>query len=279
MYLGRTFGFIFEVLTIISVTWICGHSILVYKSFYRGEDPALFCGHVKEDRDARTRLHCSDYCLLYANCKGIIFNKNLDHQERCKIVTSDTGKRLNLSQADGAGAFFVKPEMTTACVDLGDGVSTPSGWHSGCPALYFPLDSHSDGTALGPQSSVIEFVPGKVNNSFHFPNPGGTTQALFSLGYYPATTYCFPDPERCSKGATFAFWVNILGSTGAFQGIMTTIIAGGPGFLTYWNDGGGLIAVVRRDSDTVEEWKMITSMSFLAEHPYGTWFHCTVTYR
>ncbi len=127
---------------------------------------------------------------------------------------------------------------TEVCNNIGISVSNPTGWRSGCPKVYYPLASSSEGTALGPNSSAILFVSGKVNNSFNLPNPNGNIAAYFRLGTCLSTSYCFPDPERCPEGVSFAFWLKIYGVTET-QGFLTTHQWNGPGFQAAWEVGHG----------------------------------------
>ncbi len=187
---------------------------IMQKALSQDGNPAAFCGEVDQGYEhVKTRLHCSDKCLHVTNCKGILFKRATNSSEQCRIVTSDSSKRLLTPHLDRAEAYFVKPNSAGACDDLGIGVPTPAGWHSACPTLYFPLDSATEGTPGGTNWPVIDFVPGQVGNAFHLPN-GGATVAHFDLGEYPETNYCFPDPERCNEGITVAMWINILGTTG-----------------------------------------------------------------
>ena len=127
---------------------------------------------------------------------------------------------------------------------------------------------------MGPQSiSIALSSSGKVNKAIYFNNPAEDAQAYFSLGNYPSTSYCFPDPERCPEGITVAFWLKIVGGAGPSQGIITTQPGGGPGFQVYFNNVN-LIFGVRRDSDTIVEVVTDYVNDFVSTYGFGTWVHC-----
>ena len=158
-------------------------------------------------------------------------------------------------------------------------------WRSACPKLYFPLDSASEGTASGNDASTLGFTSGKVNDAFYFPNPAGTVEAYFSLGHYPSTSYCFPEPEKCQEGVTFAFWMKILGLTSKTQGFITTVENEGPGFITSWyinvndNSSSRMQFQVLRDSDSMIEIVRFYQDKFEASFGFGVWVHYIITYK
>ncbi len=198
------------------------------------------CGLILSENDVETHIICSSRCLLQGACKGFLFNANNQVSERCKLVSSQAMKSIKntFPGQHGYTEFSLYIPPTEVCNNIGISVSNPTGWRSGCPKVYFPLDSSSEGTALGPNSSTFQFVSGKVNNSLNLPNPNGNIAAYLRLGTYSSTSYCFPDPERCQEGVSFAFWLKIFGVTET-QGFLTTHQWNGPGFQAAWEVGTG----------------------------------------
>ncbi len=105
--------------------------------------------------------------------------------------------------------------------------------------VYLSLDGGQDGTPVGPDQENISFLPGWLGNAIHFPNENADLQAYYEVGFFPPHQYCFPEPELCNSGVTFAFWLSLLGTTDttAWQGFITTTIKNGPGFVVYFHDG------------------------------------------
>ncbi len=231
------------------------------------------CGHVVSVSHAETVVPCSVRCLSQTLCKGFLFNQGAGLADRCKLLTSQKATVVNQTVlGNNYTPYSVRRDASLICGDLGISVGTPMDWQGGCPRLYFPLDNASEGTAVGPEASVIDFISGKISNSFYFPNPAGSDEAYFSLGHYPNTSYCFPEPERCPDGVTYAFWLKILGSAGQDQGLLTTALRNGPGFIAKWNGGSEkLFFMVRRDSDTIREIANLNADDFIELYGFGTW--------
>ncbi len=244
---------------------------------------ANICGQVEDKGDIKSLLHCSEKCLINGHCKGILFpnNKSTKDNATCKLVTSGHNTMLNINETEGFEIYSIKTKPKPGvCNNLGIGVPTPSGWGSGCPRVYFPLDSAVEGTAVGGGSAAIQFVIGKVGNSFYFPNPDANIQAYFDLGIYPLTSYCFPDPERCVQGVSFAFWLNLLtpGSAG-IAGQITTMPNEGPGFLLFTTAAGTPVFTIRRDSDSMEELIGLDEADFQINYGHDVWVHYMITYK
>ena len=250
--------------------------------FLKGNHTTL-CGNVLSVGSAGKLISCSEKCLLQATCRGFLFNQEAESLHKCKLVTAPERVRVNQTFIENNYVeYSVKPNNLLVCNNLGISIGTPANWQAGCPKLYFPLDSAAEGTAVGPDSSRISFMPGKINNSFYFPNPSGIYRAYFDLGQYPSTSYCFPDPERCIEGVTFAFWLNLLGiQAGKFQGFIATATENGPGFMMNWqgNTYDRLTIRIRRDSDTIREWIRLPRADFTSEYGFGTWVHYIITYK
>ena len=142
------------------------------------------------------------------------------------------------------------------------------------------MDDISEGTVLGTNAASINVTSGFLNNALHFNNPGGNLVAHFNLGYYPSTLYCFPEPQRCPRGVTFAFWLNILGNNN-YHGFLTTATENGPGFTVFWDnyDNGDLIFQVKRNSDTKLEMVGMDYTDFLQTFGFNIWVHYIVTYK
>ncbi len=163
---------------------------------FQKEDITHATGQVLQDSfSIIRRLACSEKCLSYFRCKGILFNTNADISRKCKIVLTCA---TPINHTEWIGYVFYSIKQNDPCSDLGISVATPVNWMSPCPTLYFPLDSMNEGTAMGNNPSAIQFVSGFKNNIFSLPNPSQTS-AYFHLGFYNLTQYCFPDPERCTQ--------------------------------------------------------------------------------
>ena len=272
-YLNLCLIILITTASVISATIKLGNS-----KFSKGNRTAT-CGHIINEGDVKSLLGCSEKCLTRGGCKGILYLKNSHIPDACKLVTSDDNTRFKNGETDGFDVYSIKARPEAVCNNLGIGVSTPSGWGSGCPKVYFPLDSIAEGTAEGNAPATIQFVSGKVGNSFYFPNPDANIQAFFNLGSYPVTEYCFPDPERCIHGVSFAFWLNLMVPGNAGGGQITTIPDKGPGFLVYTNNAGTPYFIVRRDSDTVEEIMGMDDTVFQTKYGSGIWVHYILTYK
>ncbi len=182
------------------------------------------CGQIVSEANTGSRIVCSERCLAHTFCKGVYYNAEALPSERCKLVTSNTSETINQTLFDRSNytPYSFKISPTAHCINLGINVTTPRNWRSGCPRLYFPLDAITEGTPGGSDASVIGITSGRINNAFYLPNPTENSQAYFDLGYYPSTSYCFPDPEGCPEGITVAFWLKILAAPTAKQGFITT---------------------------------------------------------
>ncbi len=238
------------------------------------------CGHIMSV-DAGSQITCSDRCLSQRLCKGMIFNGHAKHAQRCKLITSESTMRISgLISEHNYKQYSFKIPLESPCKDLRISVDTPTEWRAGCPKLYFPLDEILEGTAQGPDASTIEFAPGKINNSFYLPNPTGNVQAYFSLGNYPSTDYCFPEPQKCKDGVSFSFWLNILAPSHGTQGIITTTASGSPGFIINWSGQYEDIHIqFRRDSDTMIELIALDQQDFEESFAFGIWVHYIITYK
>ncbi len=257
-----------------------GHLINNY--FSRGNQ-TTGCGYIMSTSNPARLLSCSEVCLKHETCKGFLFNQEVEVSDRCKLITSQSTKRVNKTFIENQYVEYSARVTTShACNDLGISIGTPADWQSWCPTLYFPLDSMTEGTAVGPHSANIVFLPGKVNNSFYFNNPMGTHQAYFNLGSYPATSYCFPEPQRCPKGVSYAFWMKLLGiPTGTNQGFFSTATKNGPGLVVNWQGSSydRLAIRIKRDSDTKRDWIRLSRDDFMQEYGFGNWVHYVITYK
>ncbi len=208
---------------------VSGHML---SQFYTKGNASTVCGRI-ENRHTKRILSCSSQCLQQKTCKGILFDESTNFSKRCKLVTSDSKMKLDFNEFYGYQDYSMKQNQTTACKNLGIGIPTPEHWKSGCPRVYFSLDSDVDGTSLGNNPSEITFLsPGKIGNSFAFMNPSGSYKAYYNLGTFPSPDYCFPVPDTCPQGFTIAYWLNFLGehvgsSTQTFIGARPQH---GPGF-------------------------------------------------
>ncbi len=275
MYPLNTFVLLFFI--VISITSI---TAIEDQKFSKGNRTTI-CGQIVDSGNVKSLLACSEICSTHAGCKGILHLKNDHTPDKCQLVTSDGNAKFSNGETDGFDVYSIKAPGNV-CNNLGIGVPSPSGWGSGCPRVYFPLDSAAEGTVEGGGLAAIQFVSGKVGNSFYFPNPDANIQAYFNLGSFPVTNYCFPDPERCIQGVSFAFWLNLLAPGSGGGGQITTIPNGGPGFLLLLNTGSGPGTphfIIRRDSDSVEEIIGLNDADFQANYGHDVWVHYILTYK
>ncbi len=235
------------------------------------------CGHIVSVGDAEWHTSCSLRCFSHQFCKGMLFNEQAQNSQRCKLVTSQEGTKINEPIYTH---YSLKVPSKAPCNNLGISIITPHHWRAGCPRLYFPLDQISEGTPLGSDAGSIQFVSGKINSSFYLPNLAGNLHAYFRLGNYPSSDYCFPDPPTCKEGITVAFWLNILTLSDGTQGFLTTITDGGPGFVINWcGPCDQMHFQFRRDSDTMIEGVGLDRTDFEESFGYGIWVHYIITYK
>ena len=61
-------------------------------------------------------------------------------------------------------------------------------------------------------------------------------------------------------------------------GYLTTMPSLGPGLTFYWDFGYGLMALMRRDSDTKRDLILIGQNDFIADYGFAVWVHYVITY-
>ncbi len=234
-------------------------------------------GTVVEDNNYRDQspMTCALKCTsLPCICKGILitiysYNKTKPAESRCKLVYN--GRNCINASVFNEYTYY----RTKGMIDIGIGVKVSPCWKAGNPKVYFSLDDIGTGIALGQNPSNIQFVSDSVvGKAFHNP----LVSSYFDLGTYPSSSFCFPEPAICPNGVTFAFWLNVLGNTGDWQGFISTMLDNGPGFEVYWEPSWGFYLEIRRDQDTVTEYIEIAHATFMADFGYNSWHHYVVTY-
>ncbi len=230
-----------------------------------------FSGKLKTATNYQTLRSCAMKCSIeaVANCSGLAFSSNKPESLKCFHIIDDTNITDRTSVMWNEYEFFYL-----------SGKSPMTNWISPKPKLYFPLDSDT-GSRLGTNPENIAFIGGGiVGNAFYNPIGGGI-QSYYRLGDFSSTEYCFPHPQSCPQGVTFAFWLKILGDTGTKQGIFTTRTEGGGGFkvLLTPSSAGGLLTYVKRDFDMMDEKLKVDNPMFLETYGYGTWFHYLWRYK
>ncbi len=268
---------------ILAIIWIFAISNLlmiigdiVTQNFIQGNRTAS-CGYIVTEANTQSQPACSLKCVLHNNCKGFLFDEQTSLSEKCKIVTTQEATMVNLTEMGQNTQYSLKIPHTVGCKDLGINISTPAEWRSGCPTVYFPLDSANEGTVYGDAAgtAAITFPAGVLNNAFKFDNPNGNRKAGLNLGFYPNTSYCFPAPENCIQGATYSFWMKILPPPGTlpgyYQGFITTVLGAGPGFNVQWNiwDDDSLDFRVLRASDGTRDVAGIGSANWMNHFGFG----------
>ena len=226
-----------------------------YPDFYRntitGKEVTIY--------DSNSLFYCIVSCQLSnTTCNGVIFCNDAIDPLRCHHIYCGSAQ-INWASMSNCNLYMRSYDIKI-------------------PKLYFPLDGIGSATALGQASSNVQFVVGKVCNTFYNPLQGSIPKSYLNLGHFPETEFCFPEPQKCELGVTFSFWLNILGTTGEWQGIITTMPQNGPGFYAAWYESYGLMFDIRQGTDTVEEWIRISTANFYDDIGYGTWKHFVITY-
>ncbi len=185
-----------------------GSTESVVSKWFEKESQMISCGTVIPFSAADSLSDCSTECFEQNWCTGILFDRNADIPNRCKLVTSPFLAQIDLTGLLRHDIFLKKPDKRTGCSNMG--ISTPEGWRSECPKLYFPLDSDQTGTYGGSSTNADFSSDGKLGKSIYLENDGSAPYAYHNLGNtFTSDQYCFPDPSTCVNGASFAFWMMI----------------------------------------------------------------------
>ncbi len=237
------------------------------------------CGTVVPFPVGESLATCSLQCLKHGVCTGILLNKNIPTPELCKLIFSGSSSPINMSSLIDYEHFAIRPDRDVSCTQVG--FAEPKGWRSACPALYFPLDSNQSVAFGGSLVNANFSIPGKIGNSIYLENDGSVPHAYYSLGSsYTSDQFCFPSPESCGNGASFAFWMKIPRQPTTISAYLTTRRSRGPGFVFYWSPvDDGLISMVKRDVDTKQDHIIINRNDFVAEYGFDVWVHYCITYR
>ena len=136
---------------------------------------------------------------------------------------------------------------------------------------------------MGSNIGNIQFIDnGIIGKAFYNPTDGSAANiSYYRLGTFLPPHYCFPAPEHCPNGVSFAFWLKILSYTGTYQGIITTARREGPGFTMIWKDESGSdmgFRIIRHNDHKYEQVKM-TREQFHSNYGYGKWVHYVIAYK
>ncbi len=253
--------------------------IEISHSFER-ESGMTTCGTITPYSEAQSLLACSKECPKHDWCTGILF-KRMSNQHNCLLISMNISMPNEFYVLSGYKHFAMKPEPTVSCINMG--IPTPLGWRSGCPKLYFPLDSDQSPSNGGSSANADFGTDGKIGKSVYLENGNSTPHAYLSLGNaYTSDQYCFPEPSSCVNGVSLAFWMNIPvepPSTSGYHSYITTRNSKGPGFVLFWFSSHGLVSAVKRDFDTREDYFAIMKDDFVADYGFNNWVHYVITYR
>ena len=237
---------------------------------------AHLCGTV--ERKETSLQACSVACLRQDICLGFLFGKDKEITQRCKMITpeSDLSNPQDLS---GYEQYYPR----TVCSYSNCNFVAPVTWVSGCPTVYFPLNSALEGTAYGNNPGAIDFTqPGKVGNGLSFINPSGSLRASFNLHEtFTSPDYCVMTPDSCQHGWTISFWLNFLGHhsvTSVKSVLCTKTSPTGHGLAIYWRDGTGFKIDILR-SDGIEEQLVMTASDYPSGNRLGIWYHYIISYK
>ena len=153
-------------LTYIYIVSICikdTSGTILTKHFHHA-DLTIMSGSLHLDKDINTLAKCSINCLRTAGCSGFLYANGQPTSSRCyKVVTSNTV--LDLSLWNGYDKYFhdFTIKNSSSCANLNIGVTIPSGWSSGCPKKYFPMNSYADIPGSSKHCGGIPtFLPGGI---------------------------------------------------------------------------------------------------------------------
>ncbi len=266
--------FFFVFFTLVVATPSLSKELKRAEVFCRKNNYASVTGNIV-DSAFNDEIQCSAGCMDKTMCSAILFRSYNDISKRCKHIICGNNY-VNLTYWPHYNVYSI------LAVDLNIGIETPIGWNSGKPKLYLPLDTDT-GTKMGSNIANIEFnYDGIINKAFYNPTDGsGGNISYYHLGNFLPPDYCFPAPESCPNGVSFAFWLNILSDTGNFQGIVTTARRWGPGFTMIWKDVSGSdmrFRIIRHNDHKYEQVKMSVG-NFHSNYGYGKWVHYVITYK
>ena len=180
----------------------------VISKWFHKESQMISCGTITPFSTADTLSDCAIECFEQNGCTVILFDGNADLPNRCKLVSSPFSAPVDLTGLLGHETFLIRPDSKVTCNIMG--ITTPEGWRSGCPKLYFPLDSDQSGLYGGSSTNANFSTDGILGKALYLKNDGSAPYAYHNLGNtFTSDQFCFPDPSSCMNGASFAFWLMI----------------------------------------------------------------------
>ena len=238
-------------------------------------------GFIKDVDNNHSLRQCAFDCMLTTKCVAVLFNPSTPDQNACKHMIRGLGT-INLTHWKGYELYMF--EYDTEDPGIG-AIKTPSGWTSGKPRLYFPLDSDI-GTRHGVDYDNIDFTNDSIIGKAFLNPSDGTTQSYYELGNYSENEFCFIELVQCPEGASIALWVKIMGHAGTWQGIISTMAfyghstgTIGPGFSLFWAQQNAVRYLVGKRTDGFSKEIAIPNSKFLSDFSLKTWNHFVLTYK
>ena len=234
----------------------------------------ILCGTIITFPAGDTLSTCSIECMQQSWCTCILFDGNSNIQDRCNLISSHPSLPIDLTNMSGHD-YFTK---NISCRNMG--ISTPKGWRSGCPKLYFPLDSDQSATYGGSSGNADFSSAGILGHALYIENSPTLPSAYHNLGWsFTSDQFCFSEPSLCVNGVSYAFWMKIPIEPMSTSGYLSTKLPKGPGFAVYWSSYTGMTFLVRRDFDTKQDFVAISGSNFTMDYGFNVWVHYLITYR
>ena len=251
---------------------ICICSITKSGLFQR-ESNATLCGTIISLPSVQKWLSCSSECLTGTHhCSGILISGKRGSSQECKLISPEVSTPVDSNALHEYEHFAIKSVPQVACDNMG--ISTPVGWRSGCPVVYFSMDVQITGGLVN-----ADFLSaGKLDQALNVPTVASASDGYYNLGNFPQTDYCFPDPATCPNGVTYAFWMKIASLSTNIDGYLTTALDGGPGFRVY-SKPGGVYFLIRRFAENKQTFVYVDGLTFNVEYGFDNWIHYTIAYR
>ncbi len=232
------------------------------------------CSDFLRNQDGRSIVGCSMSCGGISSCKAMLFNKESPQSERCILVLSGGNASINVT--DWKGYMYFELRNQESC-GLEGTILADLEILPGCPREYNLFDNPTLGTITG----AVDFPASPVGGTAYSFSNAPDSQGFLNIGTFRQSDYCFPCPDLCSDGVTFAFWLYMHVPVGQNQGFITTMRNSGPGFLVTWSGSShkNLAFIVRRNSEIIRDNIYIKQEDFLAEYNFTTWIHFVYTYK
>ncbi len=234
-------------------------------------------GDIVEKPEKQSIVDCSMSCIDLPFCKAMHFNTADSAEGTCRLILSGCHNEISASN------WIVSARKTTQnpCELQGTILDELTEWDSGCPSYYQLFDNDSALLTLATGDVEFPVATQPVNGKMYSFRDAPTKQAFLNLGTFAATDYCFPSPQLCPNGVSFAFWIYLYGNNGNSQGFITTMGQNQPGFLVSgWDHSNSLNFIVRRETEMKRDDIIMEESDFLADgFASHSWIHIVYTYK